>query len=117
MAVSSGRAFATADTLRKTEEQEISRFAVSGALYQADARNDRFRLITEDGKVYKGTYIAGMTSLIRDAWAKLVQAKLVQIDYRWVGADEPHRTLYELESIDKVLGDADELLAEHPPDR
>ncbi|MDQ2631496.1 MAG: hypothetical protein M3Y75_11095 [Actinomycetota bacterium] len=117
VAVPSGLAFATADTLKKTEEQEISRFAVSGALYQADARNDRFRLITEEGKVYKGTYIAGMTSLIRDAWAKLVQAKLVQIDYRWIGADEPHRTLYELESIDKVLGDADELLAEHPPDR
>lgn len=115
--VSSGRAFVTADTLKKTEEQEISRFAVSGALYQADARNDRFRLITEDGKVYKGNYIAGMTSLIRDAWAKLVQAKLVQIDYRWVGADEPHRTIYELEAIDRVLGDADELLAEHPPDR
>ncbi|HEY5815816.1 MAG TPA: hypothetical protein VIS95_05690 [Solirubrobacterales bacterium] len=117
IAVSSSQAFATADTLKKTEEQEISRFAVSGALYQADARNDRFRLITEDGKVYKGTYITGMTSLIRDAWAKLVQAKLVQIDYRWVGADEPHRTLYELESIDRVLGDADKLLAEHPPDR
>jgi hypothetical protein len=117
VAVPSSRAFATADTLKKTEEQEISRFAVSGALYQADARNDRFRLITEDGKVYKGTYIAGMTSLIRDAWAKLVQAKLVQIDYRWVGADKPHRTLYELESIEKVLGDADKLLAEHPPDR
>ena len=115
--VPSGRAFATADTLKKTEEQEISRFTVSGALYQADARNDRFRLITEDGKVYKGTYVAGMTSLIRDAWAKLVQAKLVRIDYRWVGADKPNRTAYELESIERVLGDADKLLAEHPPDR
>jgi hypothetical protein len=117
VALPSSHAFATADTLKKTEEQEISRFTVSGALYQADARNDRFRLITEEGKVYKGTYIAGMTSLIRDAWAKLVQAKLVRIDYRWVGADKPHRTTYELESIDRVLGDADEFLAEHPPDR
>jgi len=115
--VSSDRAFVTADTLKRTEEQEVSRFSVSGALYQADARNDRFRLITEDGKVYKGTYVAGMTSLIRDAWAKLVRAKLVQIDYRWIGADEPHRTVWELESIDKVLGDADEFLAEHPSDR
>lgn len=109
--VSSGLAYATADTLKKTEEQTVSRFTVIGALYQADARNDRFRLITEDGKVFKGTYIAGMTSLIRDAWAKLVRAKLVKVDYRWLGADEPHRTVYELESIDKVLGDADELLA------
>lgn len=117
VAVSSSRAFATLDTLKKTEEQTISRFTVNGALYQADARNDHFRLITEDGKVYRGNYVPGMTSLIRDAWAKLVRAKLVQVEYRWMGADEPNRTVYELESIDKVLGDADEFLAEHPPDR
>jgi uncharacterized beta-barrel protein YwiB (DUF1934 family) len=117
IAVRSGQALATADTLKRTEEQEVSRFTVTGALYQADARNDRFRLITEEGDVYKGTYVSGMTALIRDAWAKLVRAKLVRIDYQWIGADEPHRTLYELESIDKVLGDADELLAEHPPER
>lgn len=105
---------ATATTLKETEEQDVSRFTVTGALYQADARNDRFRLITEQGQVFRGTYIAGMTSLIRDAWAKLVRAKLVKIEYRWVGAEEPHRTVYELESIDKVLGDADDLLARDP---
>lgn len=117
IALPSGQALATVDTLKRTEEQQVSRFTVTGALYQADARNDRFRLITEEGNVYKGTYVSGMTSLIRDAWAKLVRAKLVRIDYQWIGADEPHRTLYELESIDKVLGDADKLLGEHPPER
>jgi hypothetical protein len=117
VAVPSGRMLATAHTLRETEEQQISHFEISGALYQADARNDRFRLITEDGTVYSGTYVSGMTSLIRDAWAKLVRAKLVRIDYQWVGADEPHRTIFELESIEKVLGDADKLLGEHPTER
>jgi hypothetical protein len=108
--IPSARAFATATTLKQTEEQSASRFTVTGALYQADARNDRFRLITENGDVFAGNYVPGMTSLIRDAWAKLVRAKLVRIDFQWVGANEPHRTVYELEAIERVIGDAEDLL-------
>lgn len=108
--VPSGRAWATVETLRKTAHESTSTFSIVGALYQADAKNDRFRLISDDGSVYSGTYVAGMTALIRDAWAKMVRATLVRIEFRWVGTDRPHRVVYELQSIDRVLGDADQLL-------
>lgn len=110
--VPSERSWATAEELRRTEERIHSRFEAVGALYQADALNHRFRLITEEGRTLTGTYVPGMLAEIREGWAKLVRVRILRTDFQWVGADQPHKTQYQLEEILRVLGEADNLLTQ-----
>jgi hypothetical protein len=110
IAVPSARAWVTAKEIRETEQRSEFGFRVHGALYQADAKNNRFRLIADDGQVIQGTYSPDMLDTVRGAWAKVVKAEITRVEYHWVEDDRPHRTVYRLDAIAQVYEDADEFL-------
>jgi hypothetical protein len=112
IAFPSDRSSATSRELRSTEQRSETRLSVRGALYQADAKNHKFRLITDTGESIRGDYLPDMLETVRGAWAKVVRAEIVRTEYRWVGAERPHRTTYHLEGVPRVFEDADEFLAE-----
>jgi hypothetical protein len=110
--VPSARLFATAQSLRQTEQRTQTELTVRGALYQADAKNHKFRLITDEGRSITGDYLPERQAMVRDGWAKVVRVQITRSDYLWVHADRPHRTTYRLEEILRIYEDADEFLTE-----
>ena len=85
---------------------------IRGALYQADAKNHRFRIITDAGEAISGTYLPEMIDEVRGAWAKIVEVEIIKYEFHWVEDDQPHRTTYELQEVLGVFEDADARLRE-----
>jgi hypothetical protein len=113
VAAPSNRFLASVQELRRTEEQTHETLRVKGVLYQADAKNHRFRLITQEAQSILGTYVPDMLEVVRSSWANVVDAEILRIDYRWMDAERPHKSVYQLQRVLRTYDDegADEFLA------
>jgi hypothetical protein len=96
-------------TILKRETEPVRGVvAVTGFLFQLNAKKNFFQIEPAEGPIVRGTYTEDQVDELRDAWRRRVVAEVTRIEHRYPYAERPYNVEHELRRIVSKLESVDE---------